>query len=253
MEHVTFDEFFDFVKNEDADWYIPGLKEYFEGLNQDEIYIQDNFLGKLVFQFNKFENNLKKAVFDKFICYKKMMDEKEKSKLKNSANEIANVDLESAYSYNELFDNVSHNKLLEDINKYNNCGDVDSDFGIELRFNEIYEEETFNQGSLDIIGSVSFNSYKSGKVFDFPLEKYGTYGVHVDSDIPFASDKYSIYMFRNDYAPFKYAFQYDCLTHLVKSELGKELLENGAKEDLLRILYNRIAYAVDESLMPEYD
>ena len=29
MEHVTFDEFFDFVKNEDADWYIPGLKEYF--------------------------------------------------------------------------------------------------------------------------------------------------------------------------------------------------------------------------------
>ena len=35
MEHVTFDEFFDFVKNEDADWYIPGLKEYFEGLNQD--------------------------------------------------------------------------------------------------------------------------------------------------------------------------------------------------------------------------
>ena len=75
MEHVTFDEFFDFVKNEDADWYIPGLKEYFEGLNQDEIYIQDNFLGKLVFQFNKFENNLKKAVFDKFICYKKMMDE----------------------------------------------------------------------------------------------------------------------------------------------------------------------------------
>ena len=57
MEHVTFDEFFDFVKNEDADWYIPGLKEYFEGLNQDEIYIQDNFLGKLVFQFNKFENN----------------------------------------------------------------------------------------------------------------------------------------------------------------------------------------------------
>ena len=98
-----------------------------------------------------------------------MMDEKEKSKLKNSANEIANVDLESAYSYNELFDNVSHNKLLEDINKYNNCGDVDSDFGIELRFNEIYEEETFNQGSLDIIGSVSFNSYKSGKVFDFPF------------------------------------------------------------------------------------
>ena len=290
MEHVTFDEFFDFVKNEDADWYIPGLKEYFEGLNQDEIYIQDNFLGKLVFH--------------KFICYKKMMDEKEKSKLKNSANEIANVDLESAYSYNELFDNVSHNKLLEDINKYNNCGDVDSDFGIKLRFNEIHEEETFNQGSLDIIGSVSFNSYKSGKVFDFPftmtigldsdsyfekegdiykiykfrefyafsktygtedtihyryrkndfpLEKYGTYGVHVDSDIPFASDKYSIYMFRNDYAPFKYAFQYDCLTHLVKSELGKELLENGSKEDLLRILYNRIAYAVDESLMPEYD
>ena len=43
------------------------------------------------------------------------------------------------------------------------------------------------------------------------------------------------------------------MTHLVKSELGKELLENGAKEDLLRILYNRIAYAVDESLMPEYD
>ena len=71
------------------------------------------FLGKLVFQFNKFENNLKKAVFDKFICYKKMMDEKEKSKLKTVANEIANVDLESAYSYNELFDNVSHNKLLE--------------------------------------------------------------------------------------------------------------------------------------------
>ena len=59
MEHVTFDEFFDFVKNEDANWYIPGLKEYFEGLNQDEIYIQDNFLGKLVYQFNKFENNLK--------------------------------------------------------------------------------------------------------------------------------------------------------------------------------------------------
>ena len=261
-------------------------------------------MGKLVFQFNKFENNLKKAVFDKFICYKKMMDEKDKSKLKNSANEIANVDLESAYSYNELFDNVSHNKLLEDINKYNNCGDVDSDFGIELRFNEIHEKETFNQGSLDIIGSVSFNSYKSGKVFDFPftmtigldsdsyfekegdiykiykfrefyafsktygtedtihyryrkndfpLEKYGTYGVHVDSDIPFAGDKYSIYMFRNDYAPFKYAFQYDCLTHLVKSELGKELLENGAKEDLLKILYNRIAYVVDESLMPKYD
>ena len=64
MEHVTFDEFFDFVKNEDADWYIPGLKEYFEGLNQDEIYIQDNFLGKLVFQFNKFENNLKKKGID---------------------------------------------------------------------------------------------------------------------------------------------------------------------------------------------
>ena len=261
-------------------------------------------MGKLVFQFNKFENNLKKAVFDKFICYKKMMDEKEKSKLKNSANEIANVDLESAYSYNELFDNVCHNKLLEDINNYNNFGNVDSDFGIELRFNEIHEEETFNQGSLDIIGSVSFNSHKSGKVFDFPftmtigldsnsyfekegdiykiykfrefyafskiygtedtihyryrkndfpLEKYGTYGVHVDSDIPFAGDKYSIYMFRNDYAPFKYAFQYDCLTHLVKSELGKELLENDAKEDLLRILYNRIAYAVDESLMPKYD
>ena len=53
MEYVTFDEFFDFVKNEDANWYIPGLKEYFEGLNQDEIYIQDNFLGKLVYQFNK--------------------------------------------------------------------------------------------------------------------------------------------------------------------------------------------------------
>jgi hypothetical protein len=88
---------------------------------------------------------------------------------------------------------------------------------------------------------------------DFPLEKYGTYGVHVDSGIPFASDKYSIYMFRNDYAPFKYAFQYDCLTHLVKSELGKGLLENVAKEDLLKILYNRIAYVVDESLMPEYD
>ena len=85
MEHVTFayqGMKWDFVKNKDADWYIPGLKEYFEGLNQDEIYIQDNFLGKLVFQFNKFENNLKKAVFDKFICYKKMMDEKEKSKLK---------------------------------------------------------------------------------------------------------------------------------------------------------------------------
>ena len=31
------------------------------------------------------------------------------------------------------------------------------------------------------------------------------------------------------------------------------LAKNGAKEDLLRILYNRIAYAVDESLMPEYD
>ena len=43
--------------------------------------------------------------------------------------------------------NVSHNKLLEDINKYNNCGDVDFDLGIELRFNEIYDEETFNQGS----------------------------------------------------------------------------------------------------------
>ena len=253
MEHVTFDEFFDFVKNEDANWYIPGLKEYFEGLNQDEIYIQDNFLGELVYQFNKFENNLKEAVFDKFICYRKMTDEKEISMLKNSANEIANIDLKSAYSYNELFNNVFHNKLLEDINKYNNCGDVDFDLGIELRFNEIYDEETFNQGSLDIIGSVSFNSHKSGKVFDFPLEKYGTYGVHVDSDIPFASDKYSIYMFRNDYAPFKYAFQYDCLTHLVKSELGKELLENVAKEDLLKILYNRIAYVVDESLMPEYD
>ena len=261
-------------------------------------------MGKLVYQFNKFENNLKEAVFDKFICYRKMTDEKEISMLKNSANEIANIDLKSAYSYNELFDNVSHNKLLEDINKYNNCGDVDFDLGIELRFNEIYDEETFNQGSLDIIGSVSFNSHKSGKVFDFPftmtiglnsdsyfekegdiykiykfrefyafskiygtedtihyryrkndfpLEKYGTYGVHVDSDIPFASDKYSIYMFRNDYAPFKYAFQYDCLTHLVKSELGKELLENVAKEDLLKILYNRIAYVVDESLMPEYD
>lgn len=261
-------------------------------------------MGKLVYQFNKFENNLKEAVFDKFICYRKMTDEKEISMLKNSANEIANVDLESAYSYNELFNNVSHNKLLEDINKYNNCGDVDFDLGIELRFNEIYDEETFNQGSLDIIGSVSFNSHKSGKVFDFPftmtigldsdsyfekegdiykiykfrefyafskiygtedtihyryrkndfpLEKYGTYGVHVDSDIPFASDKYSIYMFRNDYAPFKYAFQYDCLTHLVKSELGKELLENVAKEDLLKILYNRIAYVVDESLMPEHD
>ena len=38
-------------------------------------------MGKLVFQFNKFENNLKKAVFDKFICYRKMTDEKEKSKL----------------------------------------------------------------------------------------------------------------------------------------------------------------------------
>lgn len=49
------------------------------------------------------------------------------------------------------------------------------------------------------------------------------------------------------------AFQYDCLTHLVKSELGKGLLENVAKEDLLKILYNRIAYVVDESLMPEYD
>ena len=97
------------------------------------------------------------------------------------------------------------------------------------------------------------DTLKQKETFYFPLEKYGTYGVHVDSDIPFASDKYSIYMFRNDYAPFKYAFQYDCLTHLVKSELGKELLENGAKEDLLRILYNRIAYAVDESLMPEYD
>ena len=82
MEHVTFDEFFDFVKNEDANWYIPGLKEYFEGLNQDEIYIQDNFLGKLVYQFNKFENNLKEAVFDKFICYRKMTDEKEISMLK---------------------------------------------------------------------------------------------------------------------------------------------------------------------------
>ena len=224
--------------------------------------------------------------------------------LKNSTNEIANIDLKSAYSYNELFNNVFHNKLLEDINKYDNCGDVDSDLGIELRFNEIYDEETFNQGSLDIIGSASFNSHKSGKVFDFPftmtigldsdsyfekegdiykiykfrefyafskiygtedtihyryrkndfpLEKYGTYGVHVDSGIPFASDKYSIYMFRNDYAPFKYAFQYDCLTHLVKSELGKGLLENVAKEDLLKILYNRIAYVVDESLMPEYD
>ena len=256
MEHVTFDEFFDFVKNEDANWYIPGLKEYFEGLNQDEIYIQDNFLGKLVYQFNKFENNLKEAVFDKFICYRKMTDEKEISMLKNSANEIANIDLKSAYSYNELFDNVSHNKLLEDINKYNNCGNIGPDFEIELGFNEIYDEETFNQGSLDIIGSVSFNSHKSGKVFDFPftmtigldsyyfekdgdiykiykfrefyafskiygtedtihyryrkndfpLEKYGTYGVHVDSGIPFASDKYSIYMFRNDYAPFKYAF-----------------------------------------------
>ena len=80
MEHVTFDEFFDFVKNEDANWYIPGLKEYFEGLNQDEIYIQDNFLGKLVYQFNKFENNLKEAVFDKFICYRKMTDEKESRK-----------------------------------------------------------------------------------------------------------------------------------------------------------------------------
>ena len=66
-----------------------------------------------------------------------MTDEKEISMLKNSANEIANVDLESAYSYNELFNNVSHNKLLEDINKYNNCGDVDFDLGIELRFNEI--------------------------------------------------------------------------------------------------------------------
>ena len=153
MEHVTFDEFFDFVKNEDANWYIPGLKEYFEGLNQDEIYIQDNFLGKLVYQFNKFENNLKEAVFDKFICYRKMTDEKEISMLKNSANEIANIDLKSAYSYNELFNNVFHNKLLEDINKYDNCGDVDSDLGIELRFNEIYDEETFNLGSLDIKGS----------------------------------------------------------------------------------------------------
>ena len=28
MEHVTFDEFFDFVKNEDADWYIPGIKKW---------------------------------------------------------------------------------------------------------------------------------------------------------------------------------------------------------------------------------
>ena len=43
-----------------------------------------------------------------------MTDEKEISMLKNSANEIANIDLKSAYSYNELFDNVSHNKLLED-------------------------------------------------------------------------------------------------------------------------------------------
>ena len=150
MEHVTFDEFFDFVKNEDANWYIPGLKEYFEGLNQDEIYIQDNFLGKLVYQFNKFENNLKEAVFDKFICYRKMTDEKEISMLKNSANEIANIDLKSAYSYNELFNNVSHNKLLEDINKYNNCGNIGPDFEIELGFNEIYDENTFNQGSLDI-------------------------------------------------------------------------------------------------------
>ena len=41
--------------------------------------------------------------------------------------------------------------------------------------------------------------------------------------------------------------------NLVKSELGKGLLENVAKEDLLKILYNRIAYVVDESLMPEYD
>ena len=199
-----------------------------------------------------------------------MTDEKEISMLKNSANEIANIDLKSAYSYNELFNNVSHNKLLEDINKYNNCGNIGPDFEIELGFNEIYDENTFNLGSLDIIGSVSFNSHKSGKVFDFPftmtigldsyyfekdgdiykiykfrefyaflksmvqkiqfiidiendfsLEKYGTYGVHVDSGYSFASDKYSIYMFRNDYAPFKYAFQYDCLTHLVKSELGK--------------------------------
>ena len=47
MEHVTFDEFFDFVKNEDADWYIPGLKEYFEGLNQD-LYTRQ-FFGKTCF------------------------------------------------------------------------------------------------------------------------------------------------------------------------------------------------------------
>ena len=35
---------FDFVKNEDANWYIPVIKNILEGLNQDEIcYIQDNF------------------------------------------------------------------------------------------------------------------------------------------------------------------------------------------------------------------
>lgn len=61
-----------------------------------------------------------------------MTDEKEISMLKNSANEIANVDLKSAYSYNELFNNVFHNKLLEDINKYDNCGNIGPDFEIEL-------------------------------------------------------------------------------------------------------------------------
>ena len=137
------------------------------------------------------------------------------------------------------------NEIFTSLAKKFNYFEKDGDIYKIYKFREFY---AFSK----IYGTEDTIHYRYRKN-DFPLEKYGTYGVHVDSDIPFTSDKYSIYMFRNDYAPFKYAFQYDCLTHLVKSELGKELLENGAKEDLLRILYNRIAYAVDESLMPEYD
>ena len=122
MEHVTFDEFFDFVKNEDANWYIPGLKEYFEGLNQDEIYIQDNFLGKLVYQFNKFENNLKEAVFDKFICYRKMKDEKEirifyvpsEKKLLGEKHFFEKGNKERSY-YNLEFNKFETEKIIENI------------------------------------------------------------------------------------------------------------------------------------------
>ena len=46
-----------------------------------------------------------------------------------------------------------------------------------------------------------------------------------------------------------------CVTSVMLMGCGKtgNVAENVAKEDLLKILYNRIAYVVDESLMPEYD